>query len=77
VSGAAQTPPSLPVPIRILGVGFAAGGGNDVIARILAQNLSEGPLRPGSVWINRTARELGLTPPTCWPRRRARRVQPP
>ena len=32
-------------PTRIL-VGFAAGGGNDVIARILAQRLSEGPLAP-------------------------------
>ena len=34
-------------PIGIL-VSFAAGGGNDVIARILAQQMSEGPL--GTVW---------------------------
>lgn len=32
-------------PIRIL-VGFAAGGGNDVVARIVAQKLSEGSLGP-------------------------------
>ena len=43
--GIAQTSPFPARPIRIL-VGFAAGGGNDVIARILAQKLSEGPLGP-------------------------------
>jgi tripartite-type tricarboxylate transporter receptor subunit TctC len=43
--GAAQTSPFPARPIRIL-VGFAAGGGNDVITRILAQKLSEGPLGP-------------------------------
>src|SRR5437868_2664635 len=42
---AAQTSPFPARPIRIL-VGFAAGGGNDVITRILAQKLSEGPLGP-------------------------------
>lgn len=41
----AQTTPFPSRPIRIL-VGFAAGGGNDVVARIVAQKLSEGPLGP-------------------------------
>ena len=43
--GHAQTAPFPSRPIRIL-VGFAAGGGNDVISRILAQKLSEGSLGP-------------------------------
>lgn len=41
----AQTTPFPSRPIRIL-VGFAAGGGNDVVARIVAQKLSEGSLGP-------------------------------
>ncbi|MSP74878.1 MAG: tripartite tricarboxylate transporter substrate binding protein [Rhodospirillaceae bacterium] len=41
----AQTTPFPSRPIRIL-VGFAAGGGNDVVARIVTQKLSEGPLGP-------------------------------
>jgi tripartite-type tricarboxylate transporter receptor subunit TctC len=44
-SAIAQTAPFPARPIRIL-VGFAAGGGNDVVARLLAQKLSDGPLGP-------------------------------
>lgn len=46
-----------PRPIRIL-VGFAAGGGNDVISRILAQKLSEGPL--GTVLVDNRTGASGL-----------------
>ena len=53
----AQTTPFPSRPIRIL-VGFAAGGGNDVIARILAQKLSEGPL--GSVLVDNRTGASGL-----------------
>jgi len=44
-------------PIRIL-VGFAPGGGNDVTARILAQQLSGGPL--GTVLIDNRTGASGL-----------------
>jgi tripartite-type tricarboxylate transporter receptor subunit TctC len=44
-------------PIRIL-VGFAAGGGNDVIARLLAQKMSEGSL--GHVLVDNKAGASGL-----------------
>src|SRR5213075_3579785 len=53
----AQTPTFPPRPIRIL-VGFAAGGGNDVITRILAQKLSEGPL--GQVLVDNRTGASGL-----------------
>jgi tripartite-type tricarboxylate transporter receptor subunit TctC len=46
-----------PKTTRIL-VGFAAGGGNDVIARILAQKLSEGPL--GAVIVENKTGASGL-----------------
>ena len=44
-------------PIRIL-VGFAAGGGNDVTARLLAQQLSGGPL--GQVIVDNKTGASGL-----------------
>jgi tripartite-type tricarboxylate transporter receptor subunit TctC len=44
-------------PIRIL-VGFAAGGGNDVTARLLAQKLSEGAL--GQVLVDNQTGASGL-----------------
>src|SRR5260221_12088397 len=44
-------------PIRIL-VGFAAGGGNDVTARILAQKMSEGGL--GQVLVDNKTGASGL-----------------
>jgi tripartite-type tricarboxylate transporter receptor subunit TctC len=44
-------------PTRIL-VGFAAGGGNDVIARILAHKLSEGPI--GTVIVENKTGASGL-----------------
>ena len=48
-------------PIRVL-VGFAAGGGNYVIARLLAQQMSGGPL--GQVLVeNKTADILAKSPP--------------
>ena len=53
----AQTAPFPSRPIRIL-VGFAAGGGNDVIARILAQTLSEGSL--GAVLVENKTGASGL-----------------
>ncbi|MFI4999301.1 MAG: tripartite tricarboxylate transporter substrate binding protein [Reyranellales bacterium] len=53
----AQSAPFPPHPIRIL-VGFAAGGGNDVIARILAQKLSEGPF--GTVLVDNRTGASGL-----------------
>lgn len=54
---AAQTAPFPSRPIRIL-VGFAAGGGNDVIARLLAQKLSDGPL--GQVLVDNRTGASGL-----------------
>jgi tripartite-type tricarboxylate transporter receptor subunit TctC len=44
-------------PIRVL-VGFAAGGGNDVIARLLAQKMSEGG--PGQVLVDNKTGASGL-----------------
>ena len=44
-------------PIRIL-VGFAAGGGNDVIARLVAQKMSEGA--SGQVLVDNKAGASGL-----------------
>src|SRR5258708_11909256 len=44
-------------PVRIL-VGFAPGGGNDVTARILAQQLSGGPL--GTVLVDNRTGASGL-----------------
>src|SRR5690242_19669594 len=44
-------------PIRIL-VGFAPGGGNDVCARIVAQQLSGGPL--GTVLVENKTGASGL-----------------
>jgi tripartite-type tricarboxylate transporter receptor subunit TctC len=54
---AAQTAPFPARPIRIL-VGFAAGGGNDVTARLLAQKLSEGAL--GQVLVDNKTGASGL-----------------
>jgi len=53
----AQAPPFPARPIRIL-VGFAAGGGNDVIARLLAQKLGDGPL--GTVLVENRTGASGL-----------------
>jgi tripartite-type tricarboxylate transporter receptor subunit TctC len=53
----AQAAPFPSRPIRIL-VGFAAGGGNDLISRILAQKLGEGPL--GSVLVDNKTGASGL-----------------
>ncbi|MBM3647638.1 MAG: tripartite tricarboxylate transporter substrate binding protein [Alphaproteobacteria bacterium] len=51
-------PSSFPTqPIRIL-VGFAAGGGNDVIARLVAQQMSGGPL--GQVIVDNKTGASGL-----------------
>ena len=54
---AAQTTPFPARPIRIL-VGFAAGGGNDVISRLLAQKLGEGAL--GQVLVDNKTGASGL-----------------
>jgi len=62
LSGAARTPPFPARPIRIL-VGFAAGGAR-VIARILAQKLSEGPLSP--VLVDNRTGASGLIAADCW-----------
>jgi len=53
----AQTTPFPSRPIRIL-VGFAAGGGNDVTARLLAQQMSSGPL--GQVIVENKTGASGL-----------------
>jgi tripartite-type tricarboxylate transporter receptor subunit TctC len=53
----AQTTPFPSRPIRIL-VGFAAGGGNDVTARLLAQQMSGGPL--GQVIVENKTGASGL-----------------
>jgi len=53
----AQTAPFPARPIRIL-VGFAAGGGNDVITRLVAQKMSEGPL--GQVLVDNKTGASGL-----------------
>ncbi len=53
----AQTAPFPSRPIRIL-VGFAAGGGNDLVSRILAQKLGEGPL--GTVVVDNKTGASGL-----------------
>jgi len=53
----AQTVPFPSRPIRIL-VGFAAGGGNDVAARLVAQQLSGGPL--GTVLVDNRTGASGL-----------------
>ena len=53
----AQTTPFPSRPIRIL-VGFAAGGGNDVTARLVAQRMSGGPL--GQVIVENKTGASGL-----------------
>ena len=53
----AQTTPFPSRPIRIL-VGFAAGGGNDVTARLVAQQMSGGPL--GQVIVENKTGASGL-----------------
>ncbi|CAN5877578.1 tripartite tricarboxylate transporter substrate binding protein [soil metagenome] len=57
-AGAAAQPAFFPSrPIRIL-VGFAPGGGNDVVARIVAQKLSEGSL--GQILVDNRTGASGL-----------------
>jgi tripartite-type tricarboxylate transporter receptor subunit TctC len=55
--GGAQTAPFPSRPIRVL-VGFAPGGGNDVAARLVAQQLSAGPL--GTVLVDNRTGASGL-----------------